>query len=243
MITYILPSAGKGARLGLPYPKEIHRVLPDKSLIDFSLAHTTAEPGLTEKVVVVLGPGKEIVADYAESVLPKTIPLRRARFNPEYHEWPGSIRSAEALFGEYNVALLPDSVLTPEAGDVLAARYRREFEDGADLVFAYMSASDTEQLQRLGALKVALGEVTAFCDKPDVEFAGAYNAFWASFGFRKACGADVLSLMMRSVAREPVNLGELGLTVRAFPVADYVDLGTWPSLAKYLGSEKLTPKL
>lgn len=243
MISYILPAAGKGTRLGLPYPKEIHRVLPNRSLIDFSLAHVTARPDLTEQVVVVLNADKEVVADYVHGVLPETIPLRRAYFNPAYTEWPGSIRSAEAYFGEYNVALLPDSVLTPLAGEALASNYQDAFEDGADLVFAYLPVTAAEQLRSLGALSVADDQVTAFCDKPDVEFAGAYNAFWASFGFRKDCGPDVLSLMMRSVAREPVELSALGLNVRAFPIANYVDLGTWPSLAKYLGSDKMRDDL
>ena len=33
-LTVILPAAGKGSRLNLPYPKEILRVDKDKALID-----------------------------------------------------------------------------------------------------------------------------------------------------------------------------------------------------------------
>ena len=36
MITVILPCAGEGTRLSLPYPKEIHSIEKSKSLIDYS---------------------------------------------------------------------------------------------------------------------------------------------------------------------------------------------------------------
>ena len=35
-LTIILPAAGKGARLNLPYPKEIYQIERGKALIDFS---------------------------------------------------------------------------------------------------------------------------------------------------------------------------------------------------------------
>ena len=34
MITVILPCAGEGTRLSLPYPKEVHSIEKNKSLID-----------------------------------------------------------------------------------------------------------------------------------------------------------------------------------------------------------------
>ena len=35
-LTVILPCAGEGTRLSLPYPKEIHSIEKNKSLIDYS---------------------------------------------------------------------------------------------------------------------------------------------------------------------------------------------------------------
>ena len=35
-LTVILPAAGKGTRLNLPYPKEILRINNDEALIDYS---------------------------------------------------------------------------------------------------------------------------------------------------------------------------------------------------------------
>ena len=36
LLTVILPCAGEGTRLSLPYPKEIHSIEKNKSLIDYS---------------------------------------------------------------------------------------------------------------------------------------------------------------------------------------------------------------
>ena len=35
-LTVILPCAGEGTRLSLPYPKEVHSIEKNKSLIDYS---------------------------------------------------------------------------------------------------------------------------------------------------------------------------------------------------------------
>lgn len=238
-ITFILPCAGKGTRLGLPYPKEIHRIKPDVSLVDFSLGHIKAGVALTEKAVVVVAPGKEIVANYVEDRLDGDCHVERVYFNEKYTEWPGSIRSAETHFGVNNIALLPDSVLTPKGQDVLAQKFSAEFARGADLVFAYLPETDRTRLTSLGALNVEDGNVSEFCDKPETDNEKQFNAFWTAFGFRGEVGVSVLEFMSRSVARERVDVSALGLKIRAFPVADYIDLGTWPAIATYLSAAAL----
>ena len=239
MITYILPCAGLGTRLDLPYPKEIHRLRPDVSLIDYSLSHATVDTASTEKVVVVLAPGKENVATYAESRVSDCVKVERVYFNERYSEWPGSIHSAEMHFGDRNVALLPDSVLTMRFQELLSGQYSRAFDEGADLVFAYVGESSRQKLASLGALYVENSSVVHFCDKPAENDPMEFNAFWASFGFRGKVGAEVLDFMMRSVAREKVDLNKLGLKVKAFAVENYVDLGTWPSIARYIDAHNL----
>ena len=239
LITYILPCAGLGARLGLPYPKEIHRLRPGVSLIDHSLSHATADTASTEKVVVVLAPGKENVATYAECKVSDSVKVERVYFNDKYSEWPGSIHSAEIHFGDRNVALLPDSVLTMKYQELLAEQYSKAFDEGADLVFAYVGESNRQKLSSLGALYVENSNVVQFCDKPAEHDPMVFNAFWASFGFRGKVGAKILDFMMRSVARQKVDLNTLGLRVKAFAVESYVDLGTWPSIARYIDARNL----
>ena len=239
VITTILPCAGKGTRLGLPYPKELHRIAKDQSLIDFSLAHALNAQDHVDKVVTVVAPGKENVGDYAESRLNGSLRLERVYFNEAYVEWPGSIKSAEMHFGAFNVALLPDSVLRLPKGERLMQRYQSLFDDGADLVFAYVPQTDPQVLKALGALQINDSTVTGFCDKPDPADGNSYDGFWASFGFSRAAGAKVLDFMMRSVARQTVDINELSLDVRGFEIESYTELGTWPSMARFLGSDRV----
>ena len=239
VITFILPCAGLGTRLDLPYPKEIHRLRPGASLIDYSLSHVTADMVATEKVVIVLAPGKESVATYAENKVSDRVKVERVYFNSKYSEWPGSIHSAEMHFGDRNVALLPDSVLTMKSQQLLSKRYSEAFDAGADLVFAYVGESNRQKLASLGALYVKNSSVVHFCDKPAENDPTEFNAFWASFGFRGKYGAKILNFMMRSVARQNVDLNTLGLKVMAFSVESYVDLGTWPSIARFTDARNL----
>lgn len=105
---------------------------------------------------------------------------------------------------------------------------------GADLVFSYIEESDVKRLTQLGALGIEGDEVLEFCDKPAQDAAHKFNAFWSSFGFRGSVGKNVLETMMRSVARKPVSLQDIQISVRAFQAQKYTDLGTWPSIAKFL---------
>jgi NDP-sugar pyrophosphorylase family protein len=236
VFTVILPAAGKGTRLNLPYPKELHRILPGISLIDFSLDHVRDCSDLINTVVTVIDTGKESVSDYVEQSL--RTPVATAYFDTTYTEWPGSIRSAEAHFGEFNIVLLPDSVVEPAHGDLLVESFAEAFATGADVVFAYAAERRPDFLSRLGALHVEGSHVTAFCDKPEPDHTPVYNAFWSSFAFRRSAGPAVLDLMMRSVARHPVDLASLGLKVAAFPVAGYTDLGTWRSISNFLSRQE-----
>lgn len=236
MFTIVLPCAGAGTRLGLPYPKELHVVEEGRSLVDYSLAHLSADPALVDKAVCVIAPGKERVPDYVAGRMEEHAPVETAYFNEAYSEWPGSIRSAETHFGARNIALLPDSRVTPEAGARLLPQFAEAFESGADVVFAYKRVSDPAALAALGAISVEGEAVTDFFDKPrDLADAARFNAFWVAFGFTRDVGPSLLELMQRSVARERVDLGTLGCAIRGFEVADYIDLGTWPSIHRYLG--------
>ncbi len=232
-LNVILPAAGAGTRLGLPYPKELHRVEEGGSLIDYSLRHIWQAGEAIGSVTLTIVPGKEMVADYVRSVLPG-VDVRTCQFNPAYSEWPGSILSSEQLFAGRNVVLLPDSVIVMRSGEVLFERYREAFEAGEEVVFAYKAVGPADPITSLGALRVEGACVTDFCDKPDAGIASDFNAFWASFGFTGPVGPGLLAMMMRSVARERVDIAALDARVGAFPVADYLDLGTWPSIRRFL---------
>ena len=239
VITFILPVR----RLGYPprssYPKEIHRLRPGVSLIDYSLSHVTADIVATEKVVIVLAPGKENVATYVESKVPTELRLSVSISIASILNGLEAFIPPKMHFGDRNVALLPDSVLTMKSQELLSERYSEAFDEGADLVFAYVGESNRQNLASLGALYKENSSVVHFCDKPAENDPTEFNAFWASFGFRGKYGAKILDFMMRSIARQKVDLNTLGLKVMAFAVESYVDLGTWPSIARFTDARNL----
>ncbi len=190
-----------------------------------------------EKLVTVIAPGKESVFDYTRGAMEGLATVEPVYFNDKYVEWPGSIRSAETHFTERNIALLPDSVIETASASGLLQQFTDAFDDGADLVFAYVAETDRKRLSALGALEVQDGRVVAFCDKPREDQEAAFNGFWASFGFISSCAEPVLDFMMASVARETVDIGSLGLKIHAFEVDRYTDLGTWPSIAQHLATK------
>lgn len=230
----ILPAAGKGTRLNLPYPKELHRVIEGSSLIDFSLAHIRARRDKVDRVSIVIDQGKEAVYDYVSAQLPD-IEVRHCRFNHAYSEWPGSILSAEELFLDRNIVFLPDSVLTPKLPHEVLAQFDAQFAANREIVFGYKSVTKEDPIHALGALMVRGDRIEDFCDKPDPSIANHFNAFWTTFGFCKEAGPDLLRMMMKSVARERVNITALDCTIGAFEVEGYKDLGTWPSIRDFVG--------
>jgi NDP-sugar pyrophosphorylase family protein len=229
-LNVILPCAGKGTRLGLPYPKEMHLVAANTALIDLTFRHLDEHRGDIDSVTVVLAPEKGSLVSYLEK-WSGHFHLRYVYFNDDYHEWAGSILSSAPEFTDKNVVFLPDSLLESRPEQPVVPAFRALLEE-ADAAFAYLPESRPEVLRNLGALRVQDGHVEAFCDKPDNGF-DAYNAFWCAFGFRGPAGRPLLEAMTRSIQRRPIDVAELGQRVRAFAVDGYFDLGVWPNLHEY----------
>lgn len=230
LLNVILPCAGEGTRLGLPYPKEIHQVDHNLSLIDLSLRLCLPYREKISRMTVVLTGNKPEVVRYL-SRWRQHFPLCFCYFNDRYSEWAGSIRSAQPLYLEKNIVLLPDSFLLEAPEFPLIPTYDQLLEE-FPVVFA-CQFEQSDRLSSLGALRVDLEgyRVSQFCDKPEREL-DRYNAFWASFGFTRCAAQPLLELMAASIARYPVDIQALGVPVRAFPVAGYEDLGTWPNLSR-----------
>ena len=234
-LNVVLPCAGEGKRLGLPYPKEMHRIGPDTSLIELSLRLLEPYRERIDRVTCVITPRKTELVEFLAR-WQERLPIGFCFFDDRSFEWPGSILSAAPWFGERNLVMLPDSRLTEETDHPIVPTMERLLADD-DVVFGYLPEA-SERLRALGALAVdgATGRVARFCDKPDDDL-DRFNAFWTTFGFRADVGRPLLQTMMRSVRREPVELDSVG-TVRAFPVAAYEDLGTWENLRRAEARER-----
>ena len=227
----ILPAAGDGTRLELPYPKELHALEKGGCLIDRSMSLLLPHKEDVASVTVVLKKGKFAVADYL-SRYRADFHMRFVFFNENYKEWPGSILSAEPDFGEANIVLLPDTII--------------EFEEGQDLIELYtdmltshavgftLARPGPEGIGRFGALHLDdRNEITAFCDKPQASHE-TYNGYWTSFGFRREVGRKLLTMMQASIGGHPKDISAEAAPAAGRFIAGYRDLGVWPEMSRYL---------
>jgi hypothetical protein len=231
-VQIILPCAGEGKRLGLPYPKEIHQVANDVSLIDLNLRTVYAHRDQVERIALTITPNKTQLVSYMAK-WKSVYPLAFTFFDDQYFEWAGSIRSAQHLFADKNVVLLPDSNITERPEFRIIPTMNAMLEEYG-LVFGYIPEI-SGRLSALGALKVADDGRTVldFCDKPGPDTVHTYNGFWGTFGFRKEYAVAILELMTASIQRQRVDLASLGIKVGAFPLERYEDLGTWNNIFSY----------
>lgn len=227
----ILPCAGKGTRLGLPYPKEIHLIAEQTALIDLTFKRLETYADLISEVVVIVAPEKPQIIEYLQKWR-KDFYIKFIYFDETNHEWAGSILSAEREFGDKNIVFLPDSFLVGKEDLPILPTMQSQL-DRHSVCFGYLPNCDANTLTSLGALKVANGDVKAFCDKPLPEAAGAYNAFWTTFGFRKDIGRQLLEMMTRSIQRQAVDITALVGRAGCFPVEEYKDLGVWPNIVDF----------
>lgn len=243
-ITFILPCAGEGRRLGFNGHKELFPILPGVRLIDFSLAHIREaqdwildNPGWMMRVAVVIRPGKSEVAEYVKQSL-QGVTVLPVMFDTALHEWPGSVHSARLHYGDINLVLLPDSRLSLSPNEMT-----RDLHGGSlaecvigslknySVTFGYIPCDNPYVLQHFGAIRVLrhckdYETIDRFQDKPDRDFA-SYNGYWCCYGFRAEAGEFLYRFLIRSVIHEPADIWEESFhPASAFPVHDYQDLGT-----------------
>ena len=164
-LTVILPAAGKGTRLNLPYPKEILRLDKHTALIDNSFDLFKGSHRDDVEFVVVINENKtEIVKYLAKYKAQYNISFTFQ--NPDELEYTGAIKSAKHLFGENNLVLLPDTLLTlsrdfnlQQELQLHLARY--------DFAFLFKYETDEKMLRTKGCLQLDnTSKVVYYEDKP-----------------------------------------------------------------------------
>ncbi len=236
LLTVILPAAGKGTKLNLPYPKEILRLDKDEALIDFSFDFFRDRGRAEVEFVVVVNEEKTEILKY--------LGRYKDRFNvsftfqnPREPEYTGAIKSARHLFGESNLVLLPDTVMTlPPGVDLVDAVRECLAETG--FTFLFKRETDPGMLRTKGALAIGeTGQVDEYEDKPTEEL-GRFNAFWGGFAFLRGAFDASMGYMEKSTLKRPVLPGEVRATPlhgsRGIEVLEYKDLGTWEEIRKLL---------
>jgi len=235
-LTVILPAAGAGTRLNLPYPKEILRVDKEKALIDnsFDLFDGLGREDV-EFVVVINEEKTEIIKYLAKYKSQYNVSFTYQ--NPDEIEYTGAIKSAKHLFGENNIVLLPDTLLTLPEGVNLAHQVHEHLEEKG-FSFLFKSETNEQMLSTKGCLQLDKAQkVLAYEDKP-LQSMSRFNGYWCAFAFKKEVFNECISFMEQSTLKledAKVLIEQTSIFgSKVIQVKDYKDLGTWEEIGKLL---------
>ena len=161
--------------------------------------------------------------------------------NPNEKEYTGAIKSASHLFGEYNLVLLPDTIMKLKNGGDLFDLVKTSLTE-TGFTFLYKDEVDKEVLKTKGALNVDDEKIVKnYEDKPQTNLE-QFNAFWCAFAFRRRAFKTCMDFMEKSTLKQQVENTEIQATPiynsKAIDVEDYIDLGTWEEIKRLLINEK-----
>jgi len=241
-LSIILPAAGFAQRMGTPEAKELIEVCTGTRLIDFSLNHIRLAQKLKipHKVIVVIRKEKESVYEHVYKTLSPASQVLCEYFNPNFQEWPGSIFSAKRHFSNYNLVLLPDSVIRLSANDPMTNENGSNLVEQviqnltrSPLVLGVCRCSDPSILSTMGSVKIGDdGNVLDLKDKPRKP--ESFNGFWGALAFNKSIASELHEFLHQSVVEKTGNFPAQSFCPAAsFPIHHYTDLGTPESLANF----------
>ena len=234
-LTVILPCAGEGTRLSLPYPKELHSIEKNKSLIDYSFDLFANYGRRDVEFVITLNEKKTELVKYL-SRYKSRFNISFTFFNPIETEYTGSIKSAKHLFGEKNLVLLPDTFLKLKSSQDIVNLVSDSLNE-TGFTFFYKKENDHKMLRTKGSLSIDDNNlVQEYEDKPQEDL-NKFNAFWTAFAFRKRVFDNCIEFMEKSTLKHRLLVGEIKNSniykSKAIEVEDYIDLGTWEQIYKF----------
>jgi NDP-sugar pyrophosphorylase family protein len=235
ILTVILPCAGEGTRLSLPYPKELHSLEKNKSLIDYSFDLFSNYGRRDVEFVITLNENKTELVKYLSRYKTR-FNISFTYFNPTETEYTGSIKSAKHLFGEKNLVLLPDTFLKLKSSQDIVNLVSDSLNE-TGFTFFYKKEDNPNMLKTKGSLFIDDNNlVQEYEDKPQEDLDN-FNAFWTAFAFRKRVFDNCIEFMEKSTLKHRLLVGEIKNTSlyksKAIEVEDYIDLGTWGQIDKF----------
>jgi len=235
ILTVILPCAGEGTRLSLPYPKELHSLEKNKSLIDYSFDLFSNYGRRDVEFVITLNENKTELVKYLSRYKTR-FNISFTYFNPTETEYTGSIKSAKHLFGEKNLVLLPDTFLKLKSSQDIVNLVSDSLNE-TGFTFFYKKEDNPNMLKTKGSLFIDDNNlVQEYEDKPQEDLDN-FNAFWTAFAFRKRVFDNCIEFMEKSTLKHRLLVGEIKNTSlyksKAIEVEDYIDLGTWGQIYKF----------
>ncbi|GHH80471.1 hypothetical protein GCM10018781_60950 [Kitasatospora indigofera] len=238
--TVVVPCAGKGRRLGLPFPKELIPSGPGRLAIDSALQLVDEAAAADLRLLLVTGPGREATARYVRGRC--AAPVAVVGQDPALPELAGAIRSALPWCPGPVLVLLPDQVLAHPAPGLLDAALAALA--GHQACFLAAPESDPRRIAVDGALATTPGEdspngarrLTGLADKPGPGHTEGFDRVWFGFGFQPTAAHAVLEQLHAATEHRLTENDFRTGPLAGAPVLDcppFTDLGTWPAYAHH----------
>jgi NDP-sugar pyrophosphorylase family protein len=234
LLTVILPCAGKGTRLSLPFSKEIMPVGASKCLIDFAFQNFSNCNRDELEFVITITKDKIDLISYLKKYTFK-FNIKFIYFNDDYSEFPGSIRSAEPLLGHQNLILLPDTYIS-FAYDSFYEKIMNSFKSQSQF-FVVKKSTDYNFLSSKGCLVLDSENcINHYEDKPIC--LSNFNAVWSGICFSKTKFESTLSVIESATFKQD-DANEIFIKSKFYKsipviVDEFIDLGTWNDLSKFI---------
>ncbi len=231
----IIPCAGKGTRLNIPFPKELMPVEYGQVLIDYSFDLLKSFGKV--RVVIIINPEKVEIMRYLQKYS-DDFDIVFCYQKTGSKGMIGAIRSAKDLFLENNLLLLPDTIIQSSQKDLIDMTI--EYLNSFPAVFWAKKENDYEILSREGALRLIKQNghliVEDYIDKPGKN-SNDLNGYWAACAFQRKYSTDFLEVMDNAIQKQVgFSFKESFLSGSpAIEVDSSIDMGVWESICQYMG--------
>ena len=214
------------------------RIEKDRGLIDYSFDLFKDFKRSEVHFVVIINEHKTETVKYLAKYK-EYFDISYTYQSPFEHEYTGAIKSAKHLFGEYNIVLLPDTVLKLSPKFDMKNAVKKSLNKHP-FTFLFYNDPDAETLKTKGCLRLnERNLVIEYEDKPSTDLE-RFNGYWCGFAFRKNNFDRNIAYMEHST----LNLKKPNCRVEetdifnsnVIPVEYYEDLGTWEKIQKILAS-------
>lgn len=232
-ITFIIPCAGRGTRLGAPWPKELYVIDKDTCLIDKYFEHISQFKNNCQVVIIISEEKTELV---------KYLGKYKEEFDiifcfqkPQFKELGGAIKSAENYLSKKNILLLPDLLISDNLMDLKMKMYIENLNK-SDIAYLIKEETDPNVLTKLGNVKINMhGIITEVVDKPSIETIKEkdYQNYWCSFGFTYENKDHFLYEFDKLIKKETLPANNHLIGGSAVYIDNAIDLGVWTNIRKY----------
>jgi len=228
-LSFIIPCAGKGSRLGSPFPKELFPIDKNVTLIDkiFDCIRPFKDKS---QVIIIISEEKYDLIKYLKKYS-NDFDIIFVYQKDDLKELCGAIKSASELFSEKNILLLPDIVLID---DDLNGKFKEFIENDGIISFLIKEEQDENILKRMGAMYVENKKLISTIDKPTLEQIkeNNFNSYWVAFMFKLKYATDFLNNFEKMQKHEEYDK-KYFVNMQTTTVSYALDLGVWENIRKF----------